>query len=98
MIDLGLPSHGVLTRWLKLYKENCYNIVEAKRKRRSFMKNKSKKEETKDDKIKRLEIENEYLKAELEYSKKIESRCSSKEESTTEEKVNVVNELRIKFL
>ena len=70
-IDLGLPSHGVLTRWLKLYKENCYNIVEPKRKRRSTMTNKNKKEETKDEKIKRLEIENEYLKAELEYSKKL---------------------------
>ena len=37
------------------------------------------------------------MKAELEYSKKIESRCSSKEESTTEEKVNVVSELRLKY-
>ena len=29
--------------------------------------------------------------------KKIESRCSSKEESTTEEKVNVVSELRLTY-
>ena len=48
-------------------------------------------------KIKRLEEENLYLKAELEYSKKIESRCSSKEESTTEEKVKVVSELRLTY-
>ena len=34
---------------------------------------------------------------ELEYSKKIESRCSSKKETITEEKVNVVSELRLKY-
>ncbi len=69
-IDLGLPSHGIVNRWLKIYKENGYNIVEPKR--RSTMNNKkNKNEETKDEKIKRLEIENTYLKAELEYSKKL---------------------------
>ncbi len=69
-IDLGLPSHGIVNRWLKIYKENGYNIVEPKR--RSTMNNKKKKnEETKDEKIKRLEIENTYLKAELEYVGKL---------------------------
>ncbi len=37
------------------------------------------------------------MKVELEYSKKIESRCSSKKESTTEKKVDVVSELRLKY-
>ena len=71
-IDLGLPSHGVITRWLKLYKENGYNIVETKRKRGPTMtKKKELKEETLEEKVKRLEIENKYLKAEIEYSKKL---------------------------
>lgn len=59
---------------------------------------KSKANETIEEENERLRKENLYLKAELEYSKKIESRCSSKEESTTEEKVNVVSELRLTYL
>ena len=59
--------------YLKNYKENCYNIVERKR-GRPTMDKKIKpinKEETQEEKIKRLEKENLYLKAELEYSKKL---------------------------
>ena len=48
-------------------------------------------------KIKRLEIENTYLKAELEYSKKIERYGSCKEESITEEKLSIVSELYLKY-
>ena len=95
-IDEGLSSPGMLVNWIKKYRENGYNIVERKRGRPTMPKiTKIKENETDKDKIKRLEEENLYLKAELEYSKKIESRCSNKEESTTEEKVNVVSELRL---
>ena len=59
-IDEGLLSNGILFNWIKEYKENCYNIVERKRGRPIM-----------DKKIKRLEEENLYLKAELEYSKKL---------------------------
>ena len=71
-IDEGLLSNGILFNWIKEYKENCYNIVERKR-GRSTMPNvtKKKENETKDEKIKRLEEENLYLRAELEYSKKL---------------------------
>ena len=71
-LDIGLLSKGRLDNWIKNYKENCYNIVERKRGRSTMPKITKKKEnETKDEKIKRLEEENLYLKAELEYSKKL---------------------------
>lgn len=71
-IDEGLSSSGMLINWIKEYKENCYNIVERKR-GRPIMKKviKKKANETTKEKIKRLEEENLYLKAELEYSKKL---------------------------
>ena len=71
-LDIGLPSDGMLHTWISKYKENGYNIVERKRGRSTMIKVPKKKEnETKDEKIERLEKENEYLKAELEYSKKL---------------------------
>lgn len=71
-IDIGLSSDGLLQNWIKKYKENCYNIVERKRERLTMSKVPKKKEnETQEEKIKRLEEENLYLKAELEYSKKL---------------------------
>ena len=71
-IDEGLPSSGMLANWIKKYKEMGYNIVERKRGRSTMPKVTKKKEnETDKEKIKRLEEENLYLKAELEYSKKL---------------------------
>ena len=71
-LDIGLLSKGMLNNWIKKYKENGYNIVERKRGRPTMAKIAKKKEkETKDETIKRLEEENLYLKAELEYSKKL---------------------------
>ena len=71
-LDIGLLSKGMLDNWIKNYKENCYNIVERKRGRSTMPKVTKKKEnETDKEKIKRLEEENLYLKAELEYSKKL---------------------------
>ena len=71
-IDEGLPSSGMLYNWIKKYKENGYNIVERKRGRSTMPKVTKKKEnETKDETIKRLEEENLYLRAELEYTKKL---------------------------
>mgnify|MGYP000245439959 CR=1 FL=1 len=69
-IDEGLLSQGMLQNWIKKYKG--YNIVERKRGRTTMSKVTKKKEnETDKEKIKRLEEENLYLKAELEYSKKL---------------------------
>ena len=71
-IDEGLASFGMLSTWISKYKENGYNIVERKRGRSTMAKVAKKNEkETKDETIKRLEEENLYLKAELEYSKKL---------------------------
>ena len=71
-IEEGLSSNGMLQNWVKKYKENGYNIVERKRGWSTMTKlTKRKENETKDETIKRLEEENLYLKAELEYSKKL---------------------------
>ena len=71
-IDEGLIGKGILNNWIKNYKEMGYNIVERKRGRTTMSKVTKKKEnETDNEKIKRLEEENLYLKAELEYSKKL---------------------------
>ena len=62
----------MLSNWISKYKENGYNIVERKRGRLTMPKvTKKKDNETDKEKIKRLEEENLYLKAELEYSKKL---------------------------
>ena len=71
-LDIGLSGDGMLHNWINKYKDNGYNIVERKRGRSPmFKKTKTKKNETDKEKIKRLEEENLYLKAELEYSKKL---------------------------
>ena len=71
-LDIGLISSGILYNWISKYKENDYNIVERKRGRPTMEKLIKKKDNESDkEKIKRLEEENLYLKAELEYSKKL---------------------------
>ena len=71
-IDEGIQNDGTLRNWIKKYKEMGYNIVERKRGRPTMPKVINKKEnETDKEKIKRLEEENLYLKAELESSKKL---------------------------
>lgn len=73
-IDIGLLSYGMIQNWISKYKENGYNIVERKRGRPTMLKvTKGKENETDKEKIKRLEKENLYLKAELEYSKKLKA-------------------------
>ena len=72
-LDIGLSGDGMLHNWINKYKENGYNIVERKRGRSPTMtkENEIKENETDKEKIERLERENLYLKAELEYSKKL---------------------------
>ena len=74
-IDEGLTSFGMLPNWIKKYKEMGYNIVERKRGRSPtimYEKNiKPKTKETIEEENERLKKENLYLKAELEYSKKL---------------------------
>ena len=65
----------MLHNWIKKYKENDYNIVERKRGRSTTImaKNniKPKSKETIEEENERLKKENLYLKAELEYQKKL---------------------------
>ena len=73
-IDEGLSNYGMLQNWLKKYKENGYNIVEQKCGRSPTIMKKPKvsnKTETIEEEVERLKKENLYLKAELEYSKKL---------------------------
>ncbi|MBQ3142743.1 MAG: IS3 family transposase [Bacilli bacterium] len=96
-IDEGLLSKGMLQNWIKKYTEMGYNIVERKRGRPTMPKvTKKKNNETDKEKIKRLEEENLYLKAELEYSKKLRAVVQARK-NQQQKKVNVVSELRLKY-
>ncbi len=73
-IDEGIQNDGTLRNWIKKYKENGYNIVERRCGRSPTMSKKefkSKANETIEEENERLRKENLYLKAELEYSKKL---------------------------
>lgn len=80
-IDEGLIGKGMLNNWLKNYRENGYNIVERKRGRSPTIMKKPKvasKKETIEEEVERLKKENLYLKAELEYSKKLRAVVQSR--------------------
>lgn len=72
-IDEGIKSKSMLSHWVQKYKENGYNIVERERGRPAMKKEtkKTRNKETIEEENKRLKEENLYLKAELEYSKKL---------------------------
>ena len=81
-IDIGLASNGILHNWLSKFKENGYNVVEKKkgRKPKSMTKTKNNdKELSEKDKIKKLEDEIIYLKAENEYLKKLRALVQERE-------------------
>lgn len=81
-IDIGLISAGVLHNWLSKFKENGYNVVEKKkgRKPKSMTKTKNNdKELSEKEKIKKLEDEIIYLKAENEYLKKLRALVQERE-------------------
>ena len=81
-IDIGLISRGILDNWLSKFKENGYNVIEKKkgRKPKSMTKpKKNDKELSEKEKIKKLEEENLYLKAENEYLKKLRALVQEKE-------------------
>ena len=82
-IDIGLPAPSILHNWLSKFKENEYNVVEKKKGRKPEAMTKPKKNNNKalseKDKIKQLEEENMYLKAENEYLKKLRALVQERE-------------------
>lgn len=81
-IDVGLTSNGILSNWLKKYKENCYNVIENKRGRKTKTMTKLKKKKKKitpEERIKELEERNTYLEAENEYLKKLDALVQKRE-------------------
>ena len=85
VVGKGLLNPGMLRNWIKKYKENGYNIVERKQSRPTMPKI-TKKKETEVDKEKNQKIIRRkfVFKSGVRIFKKIESRCSNKEESTIE--------------
>ena len=81
-IDIGLTSSGILDNWLSKFKKNGYNVVEKKKGRKPKSMTKPKKSDKillEKDKIKQLEDEIIYLKAENEYLKKLRALVQERE-------------------
>ena len=81
-IDIGLTSSGILHNWLSKFKENGYNVVEKKKGRKLKSMTKPKKNNktlSEKEKIKQLEDEILYLKAENEYLKKLRALVQERE-------------------
>lgn len=82
-IDAGLASSGILHNWLSKFKENGYNVIEKKRGRKPKSMTKPKKKNdgvlSEKDRIKQLEEENIYLKAENDYLKKLRALVQERE-------------------
>ena len=81
-IDVGLASSGLLHNWLSKFKENGYNVIEKKKGRKPKSMTKPKKNNkilSEKEKIKQLEDEILYLKAENEYLKKLRALVQERE-------------------
>ena len=81
-LDIGLVSAGILHNWLSKFKENGYNVIEKKKGRKPKSMTKPKKNNkvlSEKDKIKLLEDEIIYLKAENEYLKKLRALVQERE-------------------
>ena len=89
-LSYGLSSCGMISNWIKSYKENNYVIVEKKRGRKSTVANKNinntNKDESLEEKNKELKKRLLYLEAENEYLKKLAAVVQKKQKQQMKKK------------
>ncbi|WMT42168.1 IS3 family transposase [Paenibacillus sp. D2_2] len=94
----GIPSPSPIKRWVKEFERKGFDAFKAKKKGRTSM-NKETKKPTKQDEgsLEKLQAENERLRMENAYFKKVECLSSKQGKITKQDKAQVVYELRREF-
>lgn len=90
-LEYGLSSFGMLSNWIKSYKEDGCAIVEKTKGRKSTMTKKMKPTKdyqnmTPEEKVKYLENKNLYLEAEVEYLKKLRAVVQARKDRQPKKK------------